>query len=596
MKKTLLLLLALYSAGASAQMYFSTNSYMYVGDQFVYVTQDVNLQASSNIYLRRGGQLIQGTTGVSTNQGAGKLSVFQEGNVDNFEYNYWCSPIGNASGGSGNENFGITMIQRPNGVNTSVPATILPTSSLNGTADSSNLPTSLSIAPRWVFRYLSDTNYSGWLTNTTGAATVIEPGQGFTMKGTSGDDTFFSENGVANNPAGINAQRYDFRGKPNDGNINITVMPGKMTLTGNPYPSSINLRAFLLAETNCTGIAYFWEQDKNVNSHVLQNYQGGYGSYASGSNIYLAPTFYGYNSAGTQLGVVGAGTNYPREFSPVGQGFMIEGASTVLGPVVMSNNRRIFKREGVDTAFSRPAGTSSETNSVESDVAPHIRFNILLSENAVRPLILSFSPLATDGVDRAFDAKSGGGGGNADCFFPIEGNEYGIAAVNFDINKKVPIAFKSTVAQNFKITVSEMVNFSDAQHVYLHDKITDMYHEIVGGVYEFSLAAGSDTSRYEITFVDSALGVTEIGDTTFDVLQNNTNQQLEISNPEQVELKSCALYDMTGKLIFSKANLGSDVNYTFSTAGLSEGIYIVKLMTAKGQDFGKKISIFRKEN
>lgn len=595
MKKLLFLISILGFAESQAQMFFSTGSSMYVGDQFVYVKQDVNLQNNSTILLRRGGQLIQGTTGTSTNQGQGKLSVFQEGNVDNFEYNYWCSPIGNASAGSGNENFGVTMLNRPNGVSSSVPATILPMASLNSTTDNLDLPTSLSIAPRWVFRYLSGSNYSGWFTLPTGNATVIEPGQGFTMKGTSGTDDFFSENAVDNNPGA--AQRYDFRGKPNDGNIPITVGLGKMTLTGNPYPSSINLRAFLLAQTNCTGVAYFWEQDKNVNSHVLQNYQGGYGSYAAGSNLYLAPTFYGYNSSGTQLGWTGSGTNYPREFSPVGQGFMIEG--TTNGTVTMSNTYRIFKREGVDTAFSRQSapGNSNEApeDYVGSEVTPHIKLNIWLDDYAIRQLLLSFSPVATDGVDRAWDAKSGGGG-TSDSYFPMEGNEYSIAAVNFDINKKVPIAFKNAANQNFKITVAGMVNFSDAEHVYLHDKVTDEYHEISGSTYEFSAPTGNDLTRYEITFVSNSLGVPTLDQNAFEVVQNNDMQQLQISNPQLIDIKSCSLYDMTGRLIFSKTKLNTEASYSFSTAGLSDGVYIVKIVSGKGQDFGRKVSIVKKNN
>jgi hypothetical protein len=38
-------------------------------------------------------------------------------------------------------------------------------------------------------------------------------------------------------------------------------------LTGNPYPSAIDLSAFN-EQTNCTGIAYFWEQDKTVFTFV----------------------------------------------------------------------------------------------------------------------------------------------------------------------------------------------------------------------------------------------------------------------------------------------------------------------------------------
>jgi hypothetical protein len=606
MKKIITLLSLMVCAAMSAQLYISPNpaSYVYVGNQYVFVKQDVNLQNTSNLYLRQGGQLLQGTAGTSTNQGQGKLSALQEGTVDNYEYNYWCSPVGNASAAVGNENFGITMLNQPTSVTASTAATMLPMASLDGVASP------LQIAQRWVFKFLSGATYSNWVS--TASASTIAAGEGFTMKGSTGTDNgAFTDNAVTNNPGA--AQRYDFRGKPNDGNITVTVGAGKLTLTGNPYPSAIDLQAFLLAGTNCTGIAYFWEQDKTVNSHFIASYQGGYGTYASGTNTYTPPTFYAYNGAGTQLGAVGTGTNFPRKFSPVGQGFMIEGNTN--GTVTMANTYRVFQKEGVLSHFERPVSQlHSDSATPVGEYYPHIpsvsgfdyttvsmlpnpqiRFNVLLNNQGIRQMALTFSPLATDGVDRAMDGKSPGGG-NADSFFALEGGEYVIAAIDFDINKKVPLGLKSDVAGTFRITVAEMLNFTDADHVYIHDKLDDSYHEILNADYEISLPAGNETSRYEVTFINSSLGVPNIGDNAFDVLQDNTAQQLVISNPDLIDLQSCSLYDMTGKLVFSKNGLGTESSYRFSTLGFSEGIYIVKLMTVKGQSFSRKISIFRKNN
>jgi hypothetical protein len=71
-----------------SQVHVSSNSYIFVNNQFMYVKQDINLQNDSNFFLRNNSQLLQGTTGAGANTGAGKLSVFQEGTVNNFQYNY----------------------------------------------------------------------------------------------------------------------------------------------------------------------------------------------------------------------------------------------------------------------------------------------------------------------------------------------------------------------------------------------------------------------------------------------------------------------------------------------------------------------------
>ncbi len=73
MKKTTLLILILISTKSISQIYFSPNASMYVKNEVLYVQQDINLASTSNLYLRNNSQLLQGTTGVSSNSGAGVL-------------------------------------------------------------------------------------------------------------------------------------------------------------------------------------------------------------------------------------------------------------------------------------------------------------------------------------------------------------------------------------------------------------------------------------------------------------------------------------------------------------------------------------------
>ena len=133
MKKVILLILVISGYNCYAQLFVGSNSYMYVGNQFVYVNGGVNLQEdmtlpidNGRLFLRREGQLLQGTTSTSTNSGSGKLSVYQEGTSNNFGYNYWCSPIGNTIAGVGNESFGISLLNQPVSVTESNQAMILP--------------------------------------------------------------------------------------------------------------------------------------------------------------------------------------------------------------------------------------------------------------------------------------------------------------------------------------------------------------------------------------------------------------------------------------------------------------------------------------
>ena len=606
MKKIFVLTFVLLSCiieSSFAQLYVRDN-YVYVADKYLYVQQDVNIQNSGNLYLRNESQLLQAKTGGSANSGAGKLSVFQEGTVNNFAYNYWCSPVGNSITAVGNESFGITMLNQPSSAIASTPATMLSMSTNNGVANP------LGISQGWIFKYLSSSLYSQWFG--VYSSSTLNPGEGFTMKGTAGTDATFTDAGVTNNPG--SKQRYDFRGRPNDGDITINLATGMRTLTGNPYPSAIDLRAFLLGATNSTGTAYFWEQDKTVNSHFIAAYQGGYGTYSPGAGpmgTYVPAVFYAYNPAGTQLGSVSLGSNYERRFCPIGQGFMLEGAVT--GTVTMRNSYRVYQKEGAanfsqferngnsnhkitskeDTFLPKiPSVSGFDYTTVSTKPAPQIRINTLMNNVAIRQSVLVFQNGATDGVDFGADAKSPDTTAEMDAYFVIDNSEYVIDVVEFDINKRIPIGFKNAVPATFKLTVSEILNFDGAEHVYLHDKIADVFYEITNTEHEILMPAGLNNTQYELTFVDGLLSNPSFTAENLQVLQNNDLKAFTVLNPGLQSIKSIQLYDIAGKLILNNSGVGAMDKYQYPTSSYSDAIYIVKITTADNQVSNKKITIY----
>lgn len=611
MKKTITFFSLFLTTGIFAQLYVSPNSYVFVNDQMVYVRQNVNLQNDGTIYLRNNSQLLQAVNGSSTNQGLGKLSVFQEGTVDNFEYNYWCSPVGQSSATAGNDSFWIDQLGRPTDLTNTTGAVILPMSNTNGVSNP------LAISQRWVYKFITSNNYSQWVQANSTTQRMLA-GQGFTMKGTSGSDANTIQ-GVQNNP-GSN-QRYDFRGKPNDGDIAINVALNQATLTGNPYPSAIDLSAFLTAELNCTGAAYFWDQDKTINTHLLVAYSGGYGVYSpvsrGGTGIYIPAVFYNYDINGTLVPTsTGVGGSYSRYFAPIGQGFLIHGSGAG-STATMRNSYRVYQKENPTTSMFAKAGganalntTSTQEDSeflpeiqsisgfdyttVSTAPVPQIRF-IAKTGNGIRTLALGFDPAATDGVDHAMDAKASGGI-PIDVYFALDNKEYGISVIDFDINKRIPLGFKNDVEHTFQFRVDHILNFTGAEHVYVHDKLNDTYFEITDAVYQVTLPPGTNTDRFEVTFTDSALATPSLNADSFQIVQNNGSQQLSISNPGMFDVKSVTLFDLTGKRIFEKVQLGARENYSFSTDGLSEAVYIVKVQTTDKRDIGQKISVYRTQH
>lgn len=618
---------------ANAQLFVKDGSYVFMTNQYMTVMQDVNLNNTGNFYLRNTSQLLQKGSGASVNSGTGKLSVFQEGTVNNFQYNYWCSPVGN--GAAGNP-FGVALLNRPTGLISSTAAEILPINSYNGTATSGAGGT-MQIAPYWIWKFVSlSPVYASW--QHVAAAQTLNPGEGFTMKGTSGTDALVADADAVANKTGA-AQRYDFRGRPNDGNISVAVSSGNLTLIGNPYSSAINLNQYLVEHTGrsynpttgvisaggnpnvINGTAYFWEHSKAANTHVLAGYVGGYGSYvANGANVgtpgtWVAATWDTYNGDGT-LNTTGAssGSTFKRQFSPIGQGFMVQGIAA--GSSVMKNAYRVFVKEGVanNSTFERSSSASASTDGNNWDEIPNvagidytqvsklpvpqIKLLAVLNDTRSVEVAMAFNPNTSDDYDLGYDGISPDAYLNAPnmVYFGQNNNDKKcvITTLPFDMDKRIPIAFKCAAASTFKVKVSEVINFTDAENVYIHDKETGIYFDIKNGEFNTSLPAGENATRFEVTFRNfDALATDDnnLGATSFEVYQNNKNAMLTIVNTLNKDVLNCTVYDVTGKLVITKKNLGKNNLIELPTNALSDGVYIVKLNTADNVSVEKKIIV-----
>jgi hypothetical protein len=597
MNKSLLLVLVVCCSTnwLQAQLYVGGTSYVFVKNEVLFVNQDVDIQNNGFLYLRNEAQLIQGTTGTSTNKGLGRLSVFQEGTSDNFDYNYWCSPVGNASAAVGNENFGITQFHVPTSATASNAANIV-----TG-YDGASSAASLSIASYWIWRFLSGVNYSEWVQ--TAAASTIAAGQGFTMKGTAGTDPITVGEATANNPGG--AQRYDFRGKPNDGTITVSVGLDKLSLTGNPYPSALHVNAFLLdpSNTDCTGIAYYWEHNKTVNSHVLVNYQGGYGTFSpigtgpTTYGVYVPATFNSYNNDGS-LNVVGAssGLAIQRKYAPIGQGFMIKGKATG-APVSVSlknTHRTYYKEADVYSQFERRFNNEEQLKSENNagDQLPEIRLNTMMNNQFTKQLALVFLPSATDGVDRGIDALSPADDSLPyDVYFALDNDKYVIQGTNFDPNKRIPLGIKTSNSTSFSFDASLVSHFDAAQPIYLYDAANASYHNIKNSPYTVNVPAGTYNNRFELTFMCN-LGSNPVNAVANIVISHQMGSHtLEVANPSAAALASISLYDLAGKQLLYQKQLGNALSYQFSTANLAQGMYIAKLITGENEQVVQKILV-----
>lgn len=558
--------------------YQNSNTYVFVEGSLLFVEKEIQLAANSgdkpvpNIYLRNEAQIIQGNTN-SENTGDGIISVFQEGNATNYTYNYWSMPVSNTFQ---NNSFGKLFFDPVTKTN-SIPALI--TSEYNG------LSQPLTISNRWIFK-LSGTNYSDW--EHIGTNFNISPGEGFTMKGVNGTNTSISIYNVSNNPG--NKQRYDLRGKPNSGNIELEIQEETNKLIGNPYPSAMDLNLFLQENTNTTGIAYFWDS-KMVDSHYLNEYEGGYGVYSPGAGIsgYVPAIFKKFDGAGNNLGESGsAGTYIARRFSPIGQGFIVIGSNN--GKISFENRYRSFIKE--DQVLSEFKSSKTSTTKTTTEEFPILRLNIELQNQYIRQILLVLQEDSTIDSDHAKDAINMEYL-SSDAGWLIENESYLINVRPLDEMEEIPLFVVVSEISEVIFSLAEIKGFKS--EVYVYDSSLNKYYNLKEGPIKINLEAGEYPERFKLTYANKEqiyINKEIVLDiSNYSIFQNNPESRLEIRIPVKNVPRDIYLYDSLGKKIMEKKGVTNENYMELPTRKLSKGLYILKIMNKNDTVISKKVII-----
>ena len=213
-------------------------------------------------------------------------------------------------------------------------------------------------------------------------------------------------------------------------------------------------------------------------------------------------------------------------------------------------------------------------------------------------IAMAFNPNTTDNYDLGYDGVSPEVYVNAPdmVYFGQDNNtkKCVITTLPFTLDKRIPISFRCAAASTFKVKVSEIINFTDSEEVYIHDKETGIYYDIKNGQFNMSLPAGENASRFEVTFRNFGILSNDNGDLTadsFQIYQNNKNDMLTLVNTLNKDILNCTIYDVAGKLVITKKNLGNNSLIELPTNALSDGVYIVKLNTTDNVSIQKKIII-----
>lgn len=584
MNRYLILVILLFVQLSFAQLTVKNSTYIYSNSEVIFVEDDLNLiDPESKLYLRNDAQLVQGS-GTTGNSGVGELSIQQNGTVNEYAYNFWCSPVGNIDvNDNTNRGFRIDLFDESTGVISSTDAQI--TNGNNG------FSTPLTISNRWIYTFEFGTSGMAW--NYVGGSGNIAPGLGFTMKGTSGSN----EN-----------QLYEFRGKPNNGTITNIVAEGQFTLIGNPYPSAIDAYDFIYDPdniANITGDLHYWEQAPNASSHNTADYLGGYATYTISSTgalqSFVPATFTSFSADGSTTNeIVGTGNKMARRYIPVGQGFMVEGITD--GVVTVKNSHREYYKESEpDSFFFRNTSYSSQSDSdvTSSEDAStslpadykRFRINIDFDQIYTRQLLMNFHNTATNGFDYGLEGKSPGVL-NSDAYWIQDDIPFVIQAFNYDEDLRIPLVVKVENQQQVTFKITDVQNFDLGLPIYLHDIDNATYIDLRTQNYNINLPSGTYSERFEIVFVSQeTLSVETLSaKDAISISQYNNRSQTVIENPEFLDIEAIRFIDMNGRIINEVLHPQNDSELIFSTSTFTSGVYIIQVSTTD-LEFTKKVII-----
>lgn len=577
--------------------------------QGITITHYLDLNGSIN--LTGESQLVQTEGSILETTSSGFVKRDQQGTASSYNYNYWSSPVVNQ--GTTNTSYTISEVML-DGTVSSAPKNIMFGNGVTFADGAYSNPRKISNYWLWKFHGTAD-EYAEW--KHIGGNGTLKIGEGYTMKGTSGDAAI------------ADRQNYVYKGRPNNGTNKLTIGKDQNYLIGNPYPSAIDAKKFILdnikesggsnTKNIFTGAVYFWDHFGGK-THILREYVGGYATYNLIGGVKAIATDDRINSNTNAVA-----NKTPGQFIPVGQGFFINSMPDPAlngdmvvegGEVIFKNSQRAFVREAVGSSQFL-AQEKNVNNNKEAEANAKIRIKFRSPKGYHRELLVGTNPNATNGFDLGYDAPMNEYNVE-DMFWLIKDHEFVIQGVsNFDKDQVLPIGVAIDQEGPISIGLKSMENLPEDKLVYLHDKLKDTIHNLKEEAYITNMEPGYIVDRFALIFhkEESTSIIPEIVQVVPDTLQvlpniilvmpdilqiqNDFNidlrygyreNEIQILNNDEVELTHMYLFNMDGKLLEEHNKISNSKEMRIGISNYASGVYIVKL-EAKNKTITKKIII-----
>ena len=347
----------------------------------------------------------------------------------------------------------------------------------------------------------------------------------------------------------------NFVGVASNGNISYnlvnTGIDNRFNAVGNPYPSAMNIDAFISQNAaNIEGTLWFWRKTNDGDNAI---------SYSTCTTV------------GCSLP---NGNTYSNDnYISVGQGFLVKAT----GSAVNFNNS-MRAAVNVDQFFR------NSNNPVAVD-----RYWLSLKNAAGSSFgqkLVAYVPEATIAYDNGLDGLYIGDSPTA--LLSYAGNSEVViqARPQFASTDIVPLVFKTNLAGSYNISIADLEGvFDNEQTIFIRDKSLNIVHDIKLAPYNFTTEAGNFADRFEMLY-ESMLNVVNPDETSSDVIAYKAGSAIEVRTAKAA-LSSVQVYDIRGRLVAEQTNLNTAS--TTINAGAANQVLIIKITLENGSVVTRKL-------
>lgn len=411
--------------------------------------------------------------------------------------------------------------------------------------------------------WFNTTTYS-WNSVTAPALTPMDIGKGYIIRAPQNFDPVV--------PAIYEAS---FIGTPNNGNFTVDIVKtgtNNLNCIGNPYPSAINARKFIEDNTSAFGTGpangttlYFWTHNTPITA-----------------NNYTFSDYAVYNFSGgigTGTAAPGANTAVPNGMIAAGQSFMIQGIIEGTTTATFTNSMR---EVGNNSQFFRLSNDEDfERN----------RFWLELKNNQglYKQILIGYIENASDQFDNGYDGELLEAGNAASFYSILDNNKLAIQgrSLSFSLNDQISIGFKTTIAAEFEINLSDFDGFFQNKDIFIEDTFLQITHNLSESSYQFFSEVGTFDSRFVIKFRSQALDISESNWSSNSIIVFKDSDQKINVNSGVSKMKSIQIFDLLGRLLWSQDEL--NLNEITIDNITSNSVLFVSVKLADNQSFSKKI-------